>query len=95
MSRPQPMTRSRLLGTPPATRTNRMAVWSLTLAILTLGGIGSLAGIVLGMAARRQIEVTGERGAGTAAAAVLVGGLTLLLAIGYWLYLGTHTGGTT
>ncbi len=71
-----------------------MAIWSLILAILTLGGIGSLAGIVMGMAARRQVAVTGERGSGVAAGAIVVGALTLLLAISYWVFLGMHNGGS-
>ena len=29
-------------------RTNRMAIWALVLAILTLGGVGSVLGVVLG-----------------------------------------------
>jgi len=73
---------------------NRMAVWSLILAILTLGGIGSLAGMIMGAAARRRVAVTGERGATVAAAGIVVGVLTLLLAIGYWVFLGIHASGS-
>ncbi len=69
-----------------------MAIWSLILSILTLGGAGSLAGIIMGTVARRQIAVTGERGAGLALAGIVVGVITLVAAIGYWVFLGTHMG---
>lgn len=94
MSRSQPITQWAPQGGPPFTqRTNRMAIWSLILAILTLGGIGSIAGIIMGITARRRVAMTGERGAGLAAAGIAVGVITLLLAIGYWAFLGMHTGG--
>lgn len=80
-------------ATPTVRRTNRMAIWSLVLAILTLGGLGSLAGIVLGFSARRRITETGERGNALAAAGIIVGLITLLIAIGYWVYIGRHLGG--
>lgn len=94
MSRSQPLTRSAPPGAPASKqRINPMAVWSLILAILTLGGLGSIAGIIMGMAARRQAAVTGDRGAGIAVAGVVIGVLTLLLAIGYWIFLGMHFSG--
>lgn len=93
MSRPQPTTQATSSYTPSATlRTSRMAIWSLILSILTLGGAGSLAGIIMGTVARRQIAVTGERGAGLALAGIVVGVITLVAAIGYWVFLGTHMG---
>jgi hypothetical protein len=70
-----------------------MAIWSLILSIVWLGGLGSLAGIVLGAAARRRIADTGERGAGLAAAGIVIGVLTLLFAIAYWILLAKHMGG--
>jgi hypothetical protein len=70
-----------------------MAIWSLILSIVWLGGLGSLAGIALGAAARRRIAGTGERGAGLAAAGIVIGVLTLLFAIAYWLLLAKHMGG--
>lgn len=78
-----------------APRTNRMAIWALTLAILTLGGIGSVLGIVLGVKARQRVQASGERGSRLALAAIIVGALTLLVAIGYWIVIAQHFGGTT
>lgn len=95
MSAPQSSTRSTPAeGAPGTQRTNRMAIWSLVLSILTLGGLGSVAGIVLGSAASRKIAVTGERGRGLAIAGIIIGIVTLLVAIAYWAYLAMHTGGT-
>ena len=74
-------------------RTNRMAIWSLVLSILSLGGAGSVAGIVLGAVARRRIPVTGERGHGLAIAGIILGVVTLILWIGYWAVLAMHGGG--
>ena len=94
MSRPETVTRAGPAYTPPRTqRTNKMAIWSLILSIVWLGGLGSLAAIVLGAAARRRIAGTGERGAGLAAAGIVIGVLTLLFAIAYWIFLGMHMGG--
>jgi uncharacterized protein DUF4190 len=91
MSRPQPVTQSSPAGAPAVRqRTSRMAIWSLVLAILTIGGLGSIVGILMGMAARRRVAVTGERGAGLAVAGIVIGVITLLLAIAYWVYLGSH-----
>src|SRR5436309_408745 len=71
---------------------NRMAVWGLVLAILTLGGIGSVLGIVMGAKARRRVPQSGERGAGVAMAAIVVGVITLLVAIAYWVLIAQHFG---
>ena len=70
-----------------------MAIWSLVLSILTLGGLGSLARIWLGFTARRRITETGERGHGLAIAGIIVGIVTLIFAIAYWAYIAMHTGG--
>src|SRR4051794_826758 len=78
-----------------STKTNRVAVWALVLAVLTLGGIGSVLGIVLGAKARRQVRDTGERGAGLALAAIVVGVLTLIVAIAYWVVIAQHFGGSS
>jgi hypothetical protein len=69
-----------------------MAIWSLVLSIVWLGGLGSLAGIALGISARRRIATTGERGAGLAIAGIVVGLLTLIFAVVYWIVLAQHMG---
>jgi hypothetical protein len=74
-------------------RTNRLAIWSLVLAIVTLGGVGSVLGVVLGVKARHRISETGERGAGVALAGIVVGVLTTLIAIGYWILIARHFSG--
>jgi hypothetical protein len=78
-----------------ARRTNRTAVWGLVLAILTLGGVGSILGIVLGAKARQQVRGSGEGGAGLAMAAIIVGVLTLIVAIAYWIVIAQHLGGSS
>jgi hypothetical protein len=79
-------------ASPQGGRMNRMAVWGLVLAILTLGGIGSVLGIVLGAKARGRVQQSGERGAGVAVAAIVVGVITLLVAIAYWIIIAQHVG---
>ena len=93
MSKPETVTRVPASGPPAADRINRMAIWSLVLAVLTLGGLGSVAGIWLGAAARRRIAGTGERGRGLAAAGIIVGVVTLLFAVGAWIFIAMHAGG--
>lgn len=79
---------------PPATqRFSKMAIWSLVLSILWLGGLGAVAGIMLGVSARRRIAGTGERGAGLALAGIVVGVISLIIAVAYWAFLATHVGG--
>ena len=96
MSRPQPAARAAPPSAPPATqRTSKMAIWSLVLSILWLGGLGSVAGILLGVSARRRIARTGERGAGLAVAGIVIGVITLLFAVAYWAVIAMHTGGAS
>jgi hypothetical protein len=70
-----------------------MATWSLVLSILTVGGLGSLAGICLGFAARRRISETGEHGQRLALAGIIAGVVTLVFAIAFWAYIAKDTGG--
>ena len=94
MSRPQTATQAGSSYAPSTPgRTNRMAIWSLVLSIITLGGAGSIAGIWLGATARRRIPETGERGYGLAVAGIVVGVVTLIIAIAYWIFIAMHTGG--
>ena len=93
MSKTDTATRAPEYGPPAADRINKMAVWSLVLSILTLGGLGSVAGIWLGATARRRVAETGERGHGLAVAGIIVGVITLLFAVGYWIFLAMHAGG--
>ena len=93
MSKPETAAQAPVYGSQAPNRTNRMAIWSLVLSILTLGGLGSIAGIWLGAVARRKVAETGERGRGLAIAGIIVGVVTLLFAIGYWIFIATHTGG--
>jgi Domain of unknown function (DUF4190) len=94
MSRSESATHAGPSYAPPRTQQiNRMAIWSLILSILWLGGLGSLAGVALGAAARRRIDSTGERGAGLAVAGIVIGVITLLFAIAYWVFIAVHVGG--
>ena len=94
MSNPQTRTRAAPAYTQQASeRTSKMAIWSLVLSILTLGGLGSLAGIWLGVRARARIDQSGERGRGLAIAGIIVGVITLIFAIGYWVYIAKYLGG--
>jgi hypothetical protein len=96
MSEPGTTTRAGPAYAPPSApqRTSRMAIWSLILSILWLGGLGALAGIALGVLARRRITVTGERGAGLATAGIVIGVVSLIIAIVYWAVVAVHMGGT-
>jgi Domain of unknown function (DUF4190) len=93
MSRPQSATRPAPAYAGSGTsRVSKMAVWSLVLSIITLGGIGSLAGIILGVAARRRIDASGKAGRSLALAGIIVGVFTLFIALAYWAWLGMHFG---
>jgi hypothetical protein len=63
------------------------------LSILTLGGIGSIAGIWLGLRARTRIDQSGERGRGLAIAGIIVGVITLIGAIWYRVVIAKYVGG--
>lgn len=65
---------------PQSVRRNRQAVASLLLSVLWLGGVGSLAAIILGTRARRRGATA--RGRGLALAGVLLGVVGLLAALG-------------
>jgi hypothetical protein len=75
--------------------TNVLAILSLIFSglgmLLILPVIGSIAGVVMGHLANRQIPTTGEQGAGLAKAGLIVGyiglGLTALVVVGYILFL--------
>src|SRR5690349_10747464 len=94
-TQPPPATQQSATGAPATQRFSRKAIWSLVLSILWLGGIGSVAGILLGVSARRQIASTGERGSGAAVAGIVIGVITLLFAIAYWIFVAMHAGGST
>src|SRR5258708_16079713 len=65
MSGPQTGTRTGPTYTQRASgRIDRLAIWSLVLSILTLGGIGSIDGIWLGLRARTRIDQSGEAAPG-------------------------------
>ncbi|MCA1823263.1 MAG: DUF4190 domain-containing protein [Mycobacteriales bacterium] len=68
-------------GPPAKTGTNGLAIASLVLSIIWLAGLGSIAGIVLGIVALRQVNRTGQGGRGLAIAGISVGAATLALAV--------------
>jgi hypothetical protein len=68
----------------PAAKTNALAIASLVASVISLCGVGSIAGIVLGVVALNQIKVSGESGRGLALAGIIVGAVTLLLSL-LWL----------
>jgi hypothetical protein len=68
------------------TKTNALAIASLVASVVSLCGIGSIAGIILGVVAINQIKVSGESGRGLALAGIIVGAVTLLFSM-LWLVL--------
>jgi hypothetical protein len=70
----------------PAPKTNSLAIASLIASIVSLCGVGSIAGIVLGVVALNQIKVNGDSGRGLAIAGIAVGAVTLLFSL-LWLVL--------
>ena len=81
--------------TEQASKTNRTAIWALVLSVLTLGGIGSVLGIVLGAKARRRAMESGQGRIGVASAAIVIGAVTLLSTLGYWGYLIADMSGSS
>jgi hypothetical protein len=61
-----------------------MAIGSLVASIVGICcGIGSIAGIVLGVLAMNQVKQRGEKGHGLAIAGIVVGGFTLLINVAF------------
>jgi hypothetical protein len=78
-----------------APKTNGLAIASLVLSIVSLVGIGSIVGIVLGFVSRAQIRQSHgtQRGAGLGLAGIIVGFVTLalvLLAVAIPTFLGVE-----
>lgn len=71
---------------PPAATTNGLAIASLVLGILWLGGLGSVLAVIFGFVARSQIRNRGQKGKGMAMAGIVLGwigiGLLLLAILG-------------
>lgn len=69
---------------PPAGITNSMATIAFVVSLvglLVFPVVGSIVGIVLGHQARKQIAATGEGGSGLATAAIVIGWITIALAV--------------
>jgi hypothetical protein len=62
---------------PPRRPVNSLAVTSLICALLP--GILPVIAVITGVAARRQIRETGERGSGMAATGVAIGGFAIVM----------------
>jgi hypothetical protein len=84
---PQPEP-TRVESPPLVLRTNPLAILSLVFSLLSycaLPVVGAIAGVVCGYLARREIEQTGEQGAGAATAGIILGwihlGLVVLLGL--------------
>ncbi|HWE70540.1 MAG TPA: DUF4190 domain-containing protein [Acidimicrobiales bacterium] len=71
---------------PPAETTNGLAIASLVLGILWLGGLGSVLAVIFGFVARKQIRTRRQRGNGMAIAGIVLGwvgvGLLILAILG-------------
>ncbi len=61
--------------------TNGLAIASLVLALLWLGGLGSLLGVIFGHVSRRQIKKRPQRGEGIGLAGLIIGYLGLIATI--------------
>ena len=64
--------------------TNGMSIASLILAILWLGGIGSLLGVIFGHVGRGQIKKRPQRGGGIATAGLIIGYVGLIASVTFW-----------
>ncbi len=83
----------------PAAPTNLLAILSLVFSILGVSMLplmGSVAGVIMGHIASKQIVETGEQGAGLAKAGTIIGyvggGLFLLIIIGYFAFFALFFG---
>ena len=66
---------------PRSSGTNALAIASLVLSILWLCGLGSVLAVIFGGMAKKQIQQTGEQGAGLATAGVVLGAIGLFPAV--------------
>jgi hypothetical protein len=74
-------------GYPGPAKTNTLAIVSIVCSAVGLFcGIGSIAGIILGVVAKNQIKQTGEAGDGLALAGIIVGAVTLLISLIWSVY---------
>lgn len=73
-------------GPPPRRSTNGLAIASLVLGILWLGGLGSVLALIFGLVALRQIKQSGkgQSGHGFAVAGTILGGVGTVGAIALW-----------
>lgn len=83
----------------PTARTNRMAIASLVLGILWLGGVGAVLALVFGKNAQRAIDESHglETGRGMATAGIVLGVVGIVGAILYWgaiILIATHGNNT-
>jgi hypothetical protein len=61
--------------------TNGSAIFAFIMALLWIGGLGSLLGLLVGIAARKEIAAKGQAGDGLAIAASIIGGLGLFFTV--------------
>lgn len=82
---------------PAAGSTNGLAIASLVLAIVWLGGLGAIAAVVLGIIALRQVNASRgtQGGRGLAIAGTIIGGLGILGAVAFWAIFAFVTTTTT
>lgn len=74
-------------SSPQGVGTNRMAVASLVCSLFGwLCVVGPLFGLMFGFVALNQIKQTGQRGRGMALAGIILGGILVVLVIGFQLH---------